>query len=116
MTKWTVFLDLPEIGPGSVPRAALITARSSSQWCVAQLCFYQWCYLCLMSWQLLQGRKGKTQKHTAAETAAKHAAAKHAAGGAGGGKDGKKNRDAAKAKASIAVRPQFCSMDLARRD
>ena len=55
--------------------------------------------------QLLQGRKGKTQKHTAAETAAKHAAAKHAAGGAGGGKDGKKNREAAKSKASIAVRP-----------
>merc|ERR1711924_122027 len=40
----------------------------------------------------IMGRKGKTQKHTAAETNAKHAAAKHAAGGAGGGSGGAKAR------------------------
>ena len=53
---------------------------------------------------VVQGRKGKTQKHTAAETAAKHAAAKHAAGGAGGGGSGKAAREAKKGKGSIKVR------------
>ena len=35
----------------------------------------------------MQGRKGKTQKHTAKEIAAKHNAAKYANGAAGGGGD-----------------------------
>merc|ERR1712072_1108118 len=48
------------------------------------------------------GRKGKTQKHTAAETAAKHKAAKEAQGAAGGGGAGTAARKNAGAKASVA--------------
>lgn len=54
-----------------------------------------------------QGRKGKTQKHTAAETASKHAAAKAKSGGAGGGGDGKAAREAKKASGSIKVRSYY---------
>merc|ERR1712070_717899 len=63
------------------------------------------------------GRKGKTQKHTAAETNAKHAAAKHAAGGAGGGSGGKAAREQKKAAGSIkckicmAEQPNVISME-----
>jgi len=65
----------------------------------------------------LQGRKGKTQKHTAAETASKHAAAKHAAGGAAGGAKGKDERAKKKALGSIkckicmAEQPNVISME-----
>jgi len=72
-----------------------------------------------MAWvvETRMGRKGKTQKHTAAETASKHAAAKNAAGGAGGGKDGAKKREQAKASGSIkckicmALQPNMISME-----
>ena len=47
------------------------------------------------------GRKGKTQKHTAAETAAKHKAAKEARGAAGGGSNGVNNRKANQGKSLI---------------
>eukprot|EP00656_Telonema_subtile_P048652 TRINITY_DN5851_c0_g1_i3.p1 TRINITY_DN5851_c0_g1~~TRINITY_DN5851_c0_g1_i3.p1 ORF type:complete len:122 (-),score=41.54 TRINITY_DN5851_c0_g1_i3:262-627(-) len=48
------------------------------------------------------GRKGKTQKHTAAEIAGKHKAAKEAAGAAKGGNKGKEERAAKKASGNIA--------------
>ena len=47
------------------------------------------------------GRKGKTQKHTAAETAAKHKAAKEARGGAGGGGSGAEIRKTIGNKTSV---------------
>ena len=47
------------------------------------------------------GRKGKTQKHTAAETAAKHKAAKEARGAAGGGSKGAKERNEQKGKSLV---------------
>lgn len=47
------------------------------------------------------GRKGKTQKHTAAETAAKHKAAKEARGAAGGGSNGINNRKANQEKSLV---------------
>ena len=47
------------------------------------------------------GRKGKTQKHTAAETAAKHKAAKEARGAAGGGSNGVNNRKANQGKSLV---------------
>merc|ERR1712072_447872 len=60
------------------------------------------------------GRKGKTQKHSAAEIAGKHKAAKEKAGGAGGGAEKRKQ---AGAKASVAckicmtVQPNIKSME-----
>ena len=62
------------------------------------------------------GRKGKTQKHTAAEIAKKHKAAKEAKGAAGGGGAMAKNRKNAGAKVSIVCpicmvqQPNFKSM------
>ena len=62
------------------------------------------------------GRKGKTQKHTAAETAAKHKAAKEARGAAGGGSNGITNRKENKAKSLVLCdicktpQPNFKSM------
>jgi len=47
------------------------------------------------------GRKGKAQKHTAAEIAGKHAAAKAKNGGVGGGKSAQASRAAAGAKVAI---------------
>jgi len=47
------------------------------------------------------GRKGKTQKHTAAEIANKHKLAKEKNGGAGGGKKGLADRKKNKNKISI---------------
>merc|ERR1712195_114251 len=44
-----------------------------------------------------QGRKGKTQKHTAADTAKAHKASAEARGAAGGGGGGKASREAKKA-------------------
>merc|ERR1711964_264248 len=70
-----------------------------------------------MGIEILMGRKGKTQKHTAKEIAAKHAAAKHAGGAAGGGGSGVENRKAAGNKVSIAcvicmtVQPNIKSME-----
>ena len=40
------------------------------------------------NYNIIMGRKGKTQKHTAAEINAKHKAAKEAKGAAGGGNSG----------------------------
>merc|ERR1712070_1076989 len=63
------------------------------------------------------GRKGKTQKHTAAEIAGKHKAAKEAAGAAGGGKSGKADREAKKAAGNLkcticmAQQPNIQSME-----
>ena len=47
------------------------------------------------------GRKGKAQKHTAAEIAGKHAAAKYAAGAAGGGAKLAEKRKAVGANAAV---------------
>ncbi len=47
------------------------------------------------------GRKGKTQKHTAAETAAKHKAAKEARGAAGGGSNGLESRKEKKSQSLV---------------
>ena len=64
------------------------------------------------------GRKGKTQKHTAAETAAKHKAAKEARGGAGGGGTGAENRKSVGNKNSVkcveclGIQPNIKSMEL----
>ncbi len=54
------------------------------------------------------GRKGKTQKHTAAETKAKHKAAKEARGAAGGGSEGASKRNDEKNKKSVPC--QICKL------
>ena len=62
------------------------------------------------------GRKGKTQKHSAAETNAKHKAAKEARGGAGGGNDGEErrknvgNRISIKCHICMSLQPNMISM------
>lgn len=64
------------------------------------------------------GRKGKTQKHTAAEINAKHKAAKEARGAAGGGNNGVNNRKTVGNKISIqceickTIQPNIKSMEL----
>tara|TARA_Y100001933_G_C18733235_1_gene452608 strand:- start:213 stop:485 length:273 start_codon:yes stop_codon:yes gene_type:complete len=64
------------------------------------------------------GRKGKTQKHTAAEIASKHKAAKHRAGAAGGGSEGAEKRKIAGGKISQqceickAILPSLKSMEI----
>jgi len=63
------------------------------------------------------GRKGKTQKHTAAEINAKHKAAKEAKGAAGGGNSGVEKRKAAGNKKSeqcqicMSMQPNMNSME-----
>ena len=64
------------------------------------------------------GRKGKTQKHTAAETAAKHKAAKEARGAAGGGGSGAESRKSVGNKTSVfceeckTIQPNIKSMEI----
>jgi len=63
------------------------------------------------------GRKGKTQKHSAAEITAKHKAAKEAKGAAGGGNAGAEKRKNAGAKISatceicMSMQPNIKSME-----
>ena len=63
------------------------------------------------------GRKGKTQKHTAAETKAKHKAAKEAKGAAGGGGGGaekrkaEKNKNTAQCSICMSMQPNMISME-----
>ena len=63
------------------------------------------------------GRKGKTQKHTAAEIASKHKAAKEAKGAAGGGSGGAEtrknigNKISAKCTICMSMQPNIKSME-----
>ena len=63
------------------------------------------------------GRKGKTQKHSAAEINAKHKAAKEAKGAAGGGNSGAErrknvgNRISVKCQICMSLQPNMISME-----